>query len=66
MEGFVLEALCLMDKKQLADKRMMSRYAGLIDNENSTLWEDFYILGTKNHAWTGSPLTIVSKYFPEL
>lgn len=66
MEGFVLEALCLMDKKQLAYKRMMSRYAGLIDNENSTLWEDFYILGTKNHAWTGSPLTIVSKYFPEL
>ena len=38
----------------------------LIVNENSTLWEDFFQLGTKNHAWSGAPLTIVSKYFPEL
>lgn len=66
MEGYVLEALCVMGYKEDAYKRMMSRYYPLIINENSTLWEDFYVLGTKNHAWSGSPLTIVCKYFPEL
>ena len=43
--------------------RMMSRYYNLATNENSTLWEDFYILGTKNHAWSGCPLEIAFKYF---
>lgn len=45
---------------------MLSRYYPLIVNENSTLWEDFCFLGTKNHAWSGGPLTIIHKYFPEL
>ena len=66
MEGYVLEALCRIGYKEDAFKRMLSRYYPLIVNENSTLWEDFYQLGTKNHAWSGAPLTIVSKYFPEL
>lgn len=65
MEGYVLEALCRMGYKEDAYKRMMSRYYPLIVNENSTLWEDFYLLGTKNHAWSGAPLTIVSRYFQE-
>ena len=63
MEGYVCEALCKMGYKDYAFKRMMSRYYNLIQNENSTLWEDFYILGTKNHAWTGAPLTLIYKYF---
>ena len=66
MEGYVLEALCRIGYKEDAFKRMLSRYYPLIVNENSTLWEDFYQLGTKNHAWSGAPLIIVSKYFPEL
>ena len=63
MERFVLSALCEMGYYADAYKRMMSRYYNLIVNENSTLWEDFYILGTKNHAWSGSPLEIAYKYF---
>ena len=66
MEGYVLEALCVLGYKQDAYRRMMSRYYPLIINENSTLWEDFFILGSRNHAWSGAPLTIVSRYFPEL
>ena len=62
MEGYVLEALCRMGYKEDAYLRMISRYYPLIVNENTTLWEDFYLLGTKNHAWSGAPLTIVSRY----
>lgn len=63
MEGYVIEALIKMGYVDDAYKRMMSRYNSLIENENSTLWEDFHILGTKNHAWSGSPLTILFKHF---
>jgi len=63
MEGYVCEALCFMGYKEYALKRVVSRYYNLINNDNSTLWEDFYILGTKNHAWSGSPLTFIYKYF---
>jgi alpha-L-rhamnosidase len=63
MEGYVIEALIKMGYLEDAYKRMMSRYYNLIENENSTLWEDFHILGTKNHAWSGSPLTILFKHF---
>jgi len=62
MERFVLKALCEMGYIKDAYNRMMSRYYNLAMNENSTLWEDFYILGTKNHAWTGCPLEIAFKY----
>ena len=62
MERFVLKAMCEMGYIQDAYNRMMSRYYNLTVNENSTLWEDFFILGTKNHAWTGSPLEIAFKY----
>ena len=63
MEGYAIDALCLMGYKELAYKRLMSRYYNLTVNESSTLWEDFYILGTKNHAWTGAPLTTVYRWF---
>ncbi len=63
MENYVLEALCEMGYLEDAYKRMASRYYNLAMNENSTLWEDFYILGTRNHAWSGSPVTIMYKYF---
>ncbi len=62
MERFVLKALCEMGYIKDAYNRMMSRYYNLAVNENSTLWEDFYILGTRNHAWSGSPLEIAFKY----
>ena len=63
MERFVLKALCEMGYIEDAYHRMMSRYYNLAVNENSTLWEDFYILGTRNHAWSGCPLEIAFRYF---
>lgn len=66
MEYYVLEALCQMGYRQEAYHRMMERYRPLIENKNTTLWEDFHILGTKNHAWSGGPLSIVCKYFRDL
>ncbi len=63
MENYVLSALCEMGYYEDARKRMTSRYYNLAVNENTTLWEDFYILGTKNHAWSGAPITIMYRYF---
>lgn len=63
MENYVLEALCRMGFHQDTFNRMSERYAGLAENENSTLWEDFHILGTRNHAWSGAPLTLLFKHF---
>jgi len=63
MENFVLTALCEMGYIHDAYKRMCSRFYNLAVNENSTLWEDFFIQGTKNHAWSGAPALLAFKYF---
>ena len=63
MENYVLMALCEMGYKKDAFTRMMSRYKPLIDSPNTTLWEDFFHLGTRNHAWSGGPATILLRYF---
>lgn len=63
MENYVLIALCEMNCKEDAIKRMMCRYQPLIRSKNSTLWEDFFHTGTYNHAWTGAPATILFRYF---
>lgn len=62
MEGYVLEAMFTMNYVSEAIKRMEERYYDLVTNCNTTLWEDFTCLGTRNHAWTGGPLTILAKY----
>ena len=63
MQNYVLIALCEMGYKADAIRRMKCRYQPLIENENSTLWEDFFHLGTKNHAWSGGPATVLLRYF---
>ena len=63
MEYFVLLALCRMGYKEEAYQRMVQRYTPLVENGNSTLWEDFEILGTRNHAWSGGALTVLLDYF---
>ena len=63
MENYVLIALCEMGCKEDAFTRMMCRYQPLISNENTTLWEDFFHLGTRNHAWSGGPATVLLRYF---
>ncbi|MBR6335734.1 MAG: glycoside hydrolase family 78, partial [Clostridia bacterium] len=64
MEFYVLEALCRMDKYDEARSRMLQRYGKMIQEDYSTLWENWVKAeGTSNHAWTGGPLVIMSKYF---
>lgn len=66
MEKYVLEALCKMGKIEEAQERIQYRYEEMANGEKtcSTLWENWdYETGTKNHAWAGGPLIIMSKYF---
>lgn len=62
MEVYVSEALFKMGYTKSAFSRIMNRYMPLIRNENATLWEDFAILGTRNHAWSGGPMTLFYRY----
>ena len=64
MEYYVLEALCRMERYDLAKSRMLQRYDAMIKEDYSTLWEKWTkSTGTMNHAWSGGPLVIMSKYF---
>ena len=64
MEYYVLEALCRMDRFDEARQRMLERYDAMIKEDYSTLRERWSKLGgTRNHAWSGGPLVIMSKYF---
>lgn len=68
MDKYVLEALYLMGYPEDAIARMKDRYAPMVnDPDHSTLWEFFAgpeqdTAGTFNHAWTGGPLTMLSRY----
>ena len=64
MEYYVLEALCQMGKYKVARDRIKDRYEGMMSEDYSTLWEFWNSWqGTKNHAWSGGPLVIMSKHF---
>ena len=64
MEYYVLEALCKMGEYEAAYSRIKDRYADMISADYSTLWENWDMYwGTKNHAWSGGPLVIMSKHF---
>ena len=64
MEYYVLEALCEMGEYESANDRIRSRYDGMMSEDYSTLWEFWDSWrGTKNHAWSGGPLVIMSKHF---
>ena len=63
MEYYVLETLCFMGEYELAQRRMCERYKEMIDEDYSTLWENWVKdWGTMNHAWTGGPLVVMSKH----
>ena len=66
MEGYVEEALFVLGHDTNALTRMKDRYGLMVNDANcSTLWENFQDHeptpknpdGTKNHAWSGGPLT---------
>ena len=64
MEYYVLEALCKMGRYQEAKDRIKDRYNDMMHTDYSTLWEFWDSWrGTKNHAWSGGPLVIMSKHF---
>ncbi len=64
MEYYVLEALCKMGEYEAARDRIKDRYEGMMNEDYSTLWEFWDSWrGTKNHAWSGGPLVIMSKHF---
>ena len=64
MEYYVLEALCKMGEYEAANERIKDRYEEMVSADYSTLWEFWDAWrGTKNHAWSGGPLVIMSKYF---
>ncbi|MBR5245937.1 MAG: alpha-L-rhamnosidase N-terminal domain-containing protein [Clostridia bacterium] len=64
MEYYVLEALCKMGEYESAYDRIKDRYADMVSADYSTLWENWDMYwGTKNHAWSGGPLVIMSKHF---
>ncbi len=64
MEYYVLEALCKMGEYESAYDRIKDRYADMVSADYSTLWEFWDAWrGTKNHAWSGGPLVIMSKHF---
>ncbi len=64
MEYYVLEALCKMGEYEAAENRIKDRYNGMMSEDYSTLWEFWDSWrGTKNHAWSGGPLVIMSKHF---
>ncbi len=64
MEYYVLEALCEMGEYDAAKSRIKERYEGMMCEDYSTLWEFWDSWrGTKNHAWSGGPLVIMSKHF---
>ena len=64
MEYYVLEALCRMEEYEAARDRTKDRYADMVNEDYSTLWEFWNSWqGTMNHAWSGGPLVIMSKYF---
>ncbi|MBE6958160.1 MAG: glycoside hydrolase [Ruminococcaceae bacterium] len=61
MEKYVLDAMFAMGEESAALARMRLRYAEMIADEHTTLWEHFHRgWGTKNHAWTGGPLINLS------
>lgn len=65
MERYVLEAMCEMGFTQEAMNRMIDRYKPMVDSTYSTLWELFKFQDASssyNHAWSGGPLIIMSKY----
>ncbi len=64
MEYYVLESLCKMGEYEAAYTRIKDRYADMVSADYSTLWENWDMYwGTKNHAWSGGPLVIMSKHF---
>lgn len=66
MEKYALEALCRMGEFAYSKTRMVNRYRGMIEQDYSTLAEEWDVEKagiTLNHGWSGGPLTIMGQYY---
>jgi hypothetical protein len=63
MQRYVLEALCMMGRPDLAQERMHKLYPTVMTPGGTTLWEHWNFDGTNNHAWTGGAVTVMGEYF---
>lgn len=63
MQRYVLEALCIMGRADLAQERMHKLYPTVMAPGGTTLWEHWNFDGTNNHAWTGGAVTVMGEYF---
>ena len=64
MERFVLEALFELGDGTSALERLRARYAGMAADASTTLWERWDLdprRSSRNHAWSGSPLSLCSE-----
>lgn len=62
MERYILEALCVEGRFDLAKERMLTRYEPMLNDDMTTLWEFFTDTGSRNHGWSGAPLLMLSKH----
>jgi len=64
MEKYVLEALFVMgyEKDAMARMKHPDRYLRMVEDPGTTLSEYFDSGGSNNHAWSGGPLILMSKY----
>jgi alpha-L-rhamnosidase len=64
LEKYVLEALFVMGDAGAALTRMRQRYAEMIQDPSTTLFEIWQRTPsyTTDHAWAGGPLTLLSEY----
>ena len=61
IEKYVGEALYQMRFEDDAIARTKKRYKDMVEDPGTTLWE-LWDGGTKNHAWSGGFLTLLSQY----
>ena len=64
MEKYVLESMYLIDAADEAIARTLKRYTSIAEDGYPTLPEYWSIdsNGTKNHAWTGGPMSMLYMY----
>lgn len=64
MERYVQEAFCKMGEYDKLIERIHDRYADMVNDEASTLWEKWDKTdGTINHGWTGGSIITFARDF---
>lgn len=62
MEKYVLEALYIMRFENDVMERIRRQYGKMVADPCTTLWEQWGGGSSRNHGWSGWPLTLMSQY----